>query len=203
MDNWRKNRWTIGYGITWAFIVVKALNIIPTVPGATSLHALSQALTLPLELVSVLVTFFIFLVLRHFKESPYILWAVCIFIAADLLLLLSGRHGPFSRLTLVAGMLSTLYYIICLFFVKAPEVSVHFRRLAMADILLLVTSGLYGAYALMHWPYQSTLKLLTSFLQLAPYIAVLFILQAMRRLDSNPMTSIEKDIASIGEPTLD
>lgn len=204
MDNWRKNRWTIYVFVTMVYIVVKALTtILPVTIESTTLFTIAGKLNLPLTLTSVVITFSLCEVLLHFKEARFILWAVYISIADVLFFVVEGRHGIFTRWIVVLGVLSTLYYIVCLFFVKAPQVSAYFKRLAIAYIILMVCTGLYNAETRMHWPYHKVTVLVYLFFELVPYIIILLTLQTMRRLESDPMTSIEKDIASIGEPIVE
>ena len=200
MDNWRKNRWTIYYGITWVFFVAKAISIIPWMINSTELYSFTRPATLPLKIVAMLITFSLFQVLRYFRESPYILSSVYIVLANDVFFLLVGDKLLSLAMLSFVSLPIALYYIICLFFVKAPEVSAHFRRLAIVDIALLVAAYFYWLYAVLHWPYPMAIYRIRLLLQIAPYIAILPILQTMRKLTSDYATSIEKDIANIGEP---
>lgn len=198
MDTSRKERWAVYCGVTLAFILLQTALTLQMLIGSPYLYSLATHLIWPERILSLLIIFFIARLLHFFKESNYVLSGPYTLIAANFIVLFDD-HGMYPASANFVVQAAYFYYICALFFVKAPEVSADFRKLAMLDIVLLASNYVANALMTMHWTNPVVVQTIPLLISIASYILILLLLNTVRRR-SGMGTSIEKDIASIGEP---
>jgi hypothetical protein len=193
---WRKNRWMVFYVLTWLYLLLELSIILLRMSGLHGLYPVYMHMVWPEAILGMFVVASLAQVMQYFLELPRIVAGVYIYALTNCLLVTvaAGRISVSAIGTI--SLLLLLYFIICLFRVKAAEVSLLFKWIAAIE---MVSIGFNIFFNSLRLPENKYLQLAPAIERLAPYVLILAILIKMRRLSPDYVTSLEKEIDSIGE----
>ena len=200
MDNWRKNRWTIFYYIIWVLIAMEAILAWQMIAPLSDLGSFVRLLTWLDRILALATMFFVIGVIRFFRESRNIIYTIYVLLVTTILSFVL-KNALFMGIFGFIGFAAYVYYIVRLFSIKSPEIAPQFRKLAFLDIAYILTQIAATILAAKHWTGRGTSGAVPFLMAIPTNVVLLSITNIMRRSDG--VSSVEKDIASIGEPTMD
>jgi hypothetical protein len=196
-DVWRKNRWMLFYLLTWLYLLLEFAIIFLRLSGLHGLYTVYKGMIWPEAVLGMLVVISLAQVMQYFLELPRVVAGVYLYAITNFVIvtIAIGRISVTAVGTI--SLLPLLYFIICLFRVRAPEVSFLFKWIAALEVLSI---GFNISFNSMHLWDNKYMQLLPHLERLMPYVLILAVLTKMKQLPPVYVTTLEKDINSIGEP---
>ena len=198
METWKKNRWTIFYVVTWIYLILElGIIFLRTARLPHSFIYFKWAIW-PEAALGMVVVLSLAQVMQYFLESPRIVAGVYLYAATNFIVVTIAFDHVSDATIGTISLLPLLYYIICLFRVRAPEVSLYFRWIASLQIFTIIFNIVFNYQ---HVAYSSYLRMIPTLVRLSPYVMVLVMLTRMLHMPPEYVSSFEKEIESIGEST--
>lgn len=195
-EYWKKNRWLIFYTLTWVYLLMETGIIFGRLSSFITVYRVYKLLIWPEAILGLLVVVSLAQVMQYFLEWPRVVAGVYLYAFTNFIIvtLAIGRLSATAIGTI--SLLPLLYFIICLFRVRAPEISFLFKWIAILEML---TIGLNILFNSMNIVAGFHFELLPHLARLSPYVLILVVLTKMMHMPPVYVTALEKDIDSIGK----
>ena len=185
---------------TWVYLILELGIIFLRTARYPHAYAIFKWVVWPEALLGLVVVLSLAQIMQYFLEPPRIVAGVYLYAVANFIIVtIAVDHVSVTAIGTIS-LLPLLYYIICLFRVRAPEITFYFRLIASLQIFTIVFNI---AFNYQHVSYYSYLRLIPALIRLSPYVMILVTLTRMLHMPLEYVSSFEKDIESIGEPTED
>jgi hypothetical protein len=196
-DYWKKNRWLIFYILTWVYLLMEAGIIFGRLGSFITVYRVYKLLIWPEAVLGLLVVASLAQVMQYFLEWPRVVAGVYLYAFTNFVIV-TLAIGKLSATAIgTISLLPLLYFIICLFRVRASEISFLFKWVAILEML---TIGFNIAFNSLHLPDSVHIRLLLHLARLSPYVLILAVLTKMMHMPPVYVTELERDIDSIGKP---